>query len=100
MAGFTASLISTANLGTWNYYVMSDATPLWRSMNGLAAWFNAQGGLLQSGAWLGALIALTMAIFGTAVGKSSISTGVIGTWFFFMCSMGMTGTANVAMPLS
>jgi len=74
---------------------MSDATPLWRSMNGLAAWFNAQGGLLQSGAWLGALIALTMAIFGTAVGKSSISTGVIGTWFFFMCSMGMTGTANV-----
>lgn len=95
MPRFSSSLISTADIGTWNYYIMSEPTPIWRSLNGLASWFNSQGGMLQGGAWLGALIALTMVIYGTAIGKKSVNAGVVATWFFFMCSMGITGTANV-----
>ena len=74
---------------------MSDSTPLWRALNGLAAWFNAGGGILQSGAWLGALICLAMVVYGVAIKRPTVSVGVVGTWFIFMSSMGMTGTAQV-----
>lgn len=94
MANFSSSFISTADIGTWDYYIFSDNIGIWRSLNGLAAWFNSSGPMLQGAAWLGALIILAIAIFG-ATTKSNISAGVLGTWFFFMSMMGITGQANV-----
>ncbi len=95
MANFNSSFISNANIGNWDYYIFSDNVGIWRALNGLAAWFNSSGPLLQGAAWLGALIILAMAIFGAAVKKSTVSGGVLGTWFFFMSMMGITGQANV-----
>ena len=95
MSNFTSPFISTANIGSWDYYIFSDNVGIWRSLNGLAAWFNSSGQLLQGAAWLGSLIILCMALFGATVQKSTISGGVLGTWFFFMTMMGITGQANV-----
>lgn len=88
-------LISTANLGSWDYYIMSDNTAIWRAMNGLASWFGGQGGLIQNAAWMGALMLLVLATFNAAIRKSSAGAAQIGGWFFFMTTMGMTGTANI-----
>ena len=88
MANFNSSFISNANIGNWDYYIFSDNVGIWRALNGLAAWFNSSGPLLQGAAWLGALIILAMAIFGAAVKKSTVSGGVLGTWFFFMSNDG------------
>lgn len=95
MPSFTSSVISTANIGQWDYYIFSDNVAIWRALNGLAAWFNGSGALLQNAAWLGALIVLAIALYGAAVGKSSVSGGTLGVWFFFMSCMGLTGQANV-----
>ncbi|TXH34441.1 MAG: conjugal transfer protein TraG [Burkholderiaceae bacterium] len=92
---FTSSVISTANIGQWDYYIFSDNVAIWRALNGLAAWFNGSGALLQNAAWLGALIVLAIALYGAAVGKSAVSGGTLGAWFFFMSCMGLTGQANV-----
>ena len=59
---FNSSFISNANIGNWDYYIFSDNVGIWRALNGLAAWFNSSGPLLQGAAWLGALIILAMAI--------------------------------------
>lgn len=64
-------------------------------MNGLAAWFNGSGQLLQNAAWLGALIILAIGLFGATLGKATVSGGTLGTWFFFMSMMGITGQAQV-----
>lgn len=74
---------------------MSDNTEIWRVMNGLASWFNGQSGLIQSAAWMGALMLLAIATFNAAIGKGSAGAAQIGGWFFFMTMMGMTGTANI-----
>lgn len=95
MPSFTSSVISTANIGQWDYYIFSDNVAIWRALNGLAAWFNGSGALLQNAAWLGALIVLAIALYGAAVGKSAVSGGTLGAWFFFMSCMGLTGQANV-----
>lgn len=95
MPGFTSTVMSTADLGQWDYYIFSDNVAIWRALNGLAAWFNGSGGLLQNAAWLGALIVLAMILYGAAVGKSVANSGTLGIWFFFMSTMGLTGQANV-----
>ena len=89
------SLISSLNLGSWQYYVFTDNTAIWRATNGLAAWFNASGTLIQGAAWLGSLILLATILFGAAVRKQVMSTGAIGAWFFFMTTMGLTGQASI-----
>lgn len=95
MPNFTSSFISTANIGQWDYYIFSDNTAIWRSLNGLAAWFNGSGGLIQGAAWLGALIVLSMFLFGAATKNSKVGAGTLGVWFFFMSMMGITGQSNV-----
>ena len=95
MPSFTSSVISTNNIGQWDYYIFSDNVAIWRALNGLAAWFNGSGQLLQNAAWLGALVVLAIALYGAAVGKSAVSGGTLGAWFFFMSCMGLTGQANV-----
>lgn len=95
MPSFTSSVIATNNIGQWDYYIFSDNVAIWRALNGLAAWFNASGPLLQNAAWLGALIVLAIALYGAAVGKSAVGGGTLGVWFFFMSCMGLTGQANV-----
>lgn len=95
MANFSSSFISTANIGSWDYYIFSDNIGIWRSLNGLAAWFNGSGPMLQGAAWLGALIVLCIALFEASIKKSTISGGILGTWFFFMSMMGITGQANI-----
>ena len=89
------SLISNVHLGNWEYYIFSDNTAIWRATNGLAAWFNGSGGMIQGAAWLGALITLATILFGAAVRKQVMSTGTIGAWFFFMTTMGITGQATI-----
>ena len=95
MSGFSSSFMPTTNLGSWDYYIFSDNNGLWRSLNGLAAWFSGSGGMLQNAAWLGALLVLAIGIFGAAIKKPSMSSSSIGVWFFFMSSLGMTGQANI-----
>lgn len=95
MSSFTSALISTTNLGTWDYYIFSDNVGIWRAMNGLASWFNASGGMIQGAAWLGALLILTMTLFSIATHKPGVGAPTIGVWFFFMTMMGTTGQANV-----
>lgn len=92
---FTSTLISTANLGTWDYYIMSDNVAIWRVLNGLAAWFAANNGMIQSAAFMGALICLALFLFNAAAHSKSIGAGTLGVWFFFMSGMGMTGQAQV-----
>jgi len=92
---FTAPVFSNANIGTWDYYIMSDNTAVWRALNGLAAWFNGSAGLITGAAGLGALIVLTVILWGAVVHSKSIGTGTLGIWFFFMAMMGMNGTAQV-----
>ena len=89
------SLISSVHLGNWEYYVFSDNTAIWRATNGLAAWFNSSGGMIQGAAWLGALLLLATILFGAAVRKQVTTTGTIGAWFFFMTTMGITGQAVI-----
>lgn len=92
---FTSTLISTANLGTWDYFIMTDNAAVWRSMNGLASWFAASSGVIQSAAWLGALLLLAMFVYGAATQSKMVGVGTLGGWFFFMSMMGITGTAQV-----
>lgn len=95
MSNFTSSIISTANIGEWDYYIFSDNVGIWRSLNGLAAWFNESGQLLQAAALLGSLVLLAAFLYGAAVKDSKASPGMLGAWFFFMSMLGLTGQANV-----
>ena len=95
MPDFNSALISTTNLGSWDYYIFSDNVGIWRAMNGLAAWFGASGGMIQGAAWLGALLLLAITLFAAATHKPGLGAGPLGIWFFFMTLMGTTGTANV-----
>lgn len=92
---FTSTLISQANIGSWTYYVMSDNTPVWRALNGVAAWFGGNGGLVQGAALLGSLLLLMAALYGAAVHGPTIKASTVGTWLFFVSSLGITGTANI-----
>lgn len=74
---------------------MSDNTAVWRALNGLAAWFSSSGGLIQNASLFGSLVLLALALFRAASHTSALSQAQLGTWFFFMCGMGMTGQANV-----
>ena len=95
MSSFTSELISTTDLGAWDYYIFSDNVAIWRALNGLAAWFNNSGQLLQGAALLGSLLLLTIGLYGMSVHKSTINAASLGTWLMFMSMMGITGTANV-----
>lgn len=95
MSNFTSSFISTADLGSWDYYIFSDNTAIWRALNGLAAWFNSSGPLLQGAALLGSLIILSMFLWQGAARSSKVNTASLGIWFFFMTMLGITGKANI-----
>ncbi len=95
MTTFTSTFISTVNIGSWDYYIFSDNTAIWRSLNGLAAWFGGSGAMVQGAAWLGSLILLAMILFAAATHKQGLGAGTLGVWFFFMAGMGITGQANV-----
>jgi hypothetical protein len=90
-----SNIISNAYVGSWEYYVFSDNTAIWRAMNGLAAWFNGSGGMIQSAAWLGSLVLLCVVLFGASIRKQVASAGTIGAWFFFMTTTGITGQAQI-----
>lgn len=95
MSNFTSAFISTANVGGWDYYIFSDNIGIWRSLNGLAAWFNSSGQLLQGASLLGSLVLLAIMLYGFAVKDSKVNSGAMGAWLFFMSMMGITGQANV-----
>lgn len=95
MSSFTSSFISTANLGSWEYYIFSDNAAIWRALNGLAAWFNGSGQMLQGAALLGSLIILSMFLWGAATKSSKVNSASLGIWFFFMTMLGMHGQAKI-----
>ncbi len=95
MSSFTSSFISTADLGSWEYYIFSDNAAIWRALNGLAAWFNGSGQMLQGAALLGSLIILSMFLWGAATKASKVNSATLGIWFFFMTMLGMHGQAKI-----
>jgi len=96
MSNITSPWMSTANIGSWDYYIFTENNHVVQVMNGVAAWFNSGGGaIVQNAALLGGLVLLIYSLMGHAVRSNKVNSMTVGIWLIVVAAAGIQGRAVV-----